>query len=74
MRSSILILFGMESSCHSGGLLGCHMESNLGWHLVRVEVGGIFDNVVVSNTRQTLEGFTRWLDVDKDILLCLGCI
>ena len=49
------------------------MESDFGWNLVRPEVGGIFENAAVSNRPQTLEGFMRWLGVDEDILLRLGC-
>ena len=54
------------------GLLGWHMESNLGCHLVRPEVGGIYENAVVFNKPHTVKELMIWLGMDKDILHCLG--
>ena len=59
---------------HSGELLRWHLESDFKWHLVKVEVGEIYENIAVSNTAQAFEGVTRWLGMDKDILLYTKCI
>ena len=66
---SMPILPGIESTSRRGGLLGWHVESNLGWHRVRPKVGKIYEKAAVFNIPHTFERFTRWWDVEEDVLL-----
>ena len=68
------ILLCTKSSGHSGSQLGWHIESNLGWHFLRPKVRGIYENVEVSNTPQTFEGFMRWLGMNEDTQFFTSCM
>ena len=40
---------------------------------VRLEGGGAYENVAVSNTPETFAQVAGWMGMDKDILFCPGC-